>query len=195
MAYIKLNNALPGIVGLIFHKRETGKALSSLAQAVLRGPSPLSVMERELIASYVSSLNGCEFCYQSHSAIVNVLCDDGGKLMTSVINGSEEADISQKMKALLIIASEVQKNGKNVMPGDIQNARSAGATDEDIHDTVAVAAAFCFFNRYVDGLSTAALKDPADYVKPARSLIRFGYAYPGFIGRWMMKKMFRRLTV
>jgi len=58
------------------------------------------------------------------------------------------------MKALLAIAGKVQKGGKHVTAEDVERARSHGATDKEIHDTVLIAAAFCMFNRYVDGLDT-----------------------------------------
>lgn len=193
MAYIKLKEEyLPGIVGLIFYKRSTGIGLTKFAQAALRGPSPLSVAERELIASYVSSLNECQFCFDSHSAIVNELVKDNGNTVTCAVNNVESPAVSPKMRALLNIAGKVQKNGKLVTEADIKAARDKGATDEEIHDTVYVAAAFCFFNRYVDGLNTIPMKTKEGYVESARSLLKFGYTYPNFIGRYFMKKMIRK---
>jgi uncharacterized peroxidase-related enzyme len=192
MAFIKLKEDLPGIIGLIFYKKSTGKALCHFTQAGLRGPSPLSVAERELIAAYVSSLNECNFCVNAHGAVVNELMKDNGDTVSCAINNTVSASVSPKMRALLNIAGKVQQSGRNVTPQDISAARDQGATDEEIHDTVYVAASFCFFNRYVDGLGTVPLKAPKDYVEPAKSLVRFGYSYPNFIGRFMMKKMFRK---
>jgi uncharacterized peroxidase-related enzyme len=192
MAYIKLKEHFPGIVGLIFYKRSTGKGLTHFAQAGLRGPSPLSVMERELIATYVSSLNECNFCMDSHGAIVTELAKDNGNTIACAIKNIETPAISAKMKALLNIAGKVQKSGKSVTQQDIDAARQQGATDEEIHDTVYVAAAFCFFNRYVDGLGTIPMKSKQGYVESARSLLKFGYTYPNFIGRYFMKKMIRK---
>jgi len=192
MAYIKLREKFPGIVGLIFYKRSTGKGLTHFAQAGLRGPSPLSVMERELIATYVSSLNECRFCMDSHGAIVTELAKDNGNTVTCAVKNIETPGISRKMRALLNIAGKVQKSGRSVTEQDIQAAREQGATDEEIHDTVYVAAAFCFFNRYVDGLGTIPMKTANGYVESARSLLKYGYTYPNFIGRYFMKKMIRK---
>ena len=192
MAYIKLKEYFPGIVGLIFYKRSTGKGLTHFAQAGLRGPSPLTVMERELIAAYVSSLNECEFCLDSHGAIVNELAGDNGKTVACAINNTEAPGISAKMRALLNIAGKVQKSGRSVTEGDIRAAREKGATDEEIHDAVYVAAAFCFFNRYVDGLGTLPMKSHQGYVESARALLKYGYTYPNMIGRYFMKKMLRK---
>jgi AhpD family alkylhydroperoxidase len=80
MAYINTGIKQPGIVELLFYKNTTGNALSSLANALLIESSPLSSGERELIASYVSYLNECEFCHLSHSAAANVHWGDNGKI-------------------------------------------------------------------------------------------------------------------
>ena len=67
------------------------------------------------------------------------------------------------MKALLTIAGKVQKGGKHVTCGDVARAKQEGATDKEVHDTVLIAAAFCMFNRYVDGLGTWQPSDPEIY--------------------------------
>lgn len=85
------------------------------------------------------------------------------------------ADISDKLKALLAIAGKVQLGGRNVQPEDVQHARQHGATDQEIHDTVLIAAAFCMYNRYVDGLATWAPPDPAAYRQRAGKVAREGY--------------------
>ena len=80
------------------------------------------------------------------------------------------------MKALLTIAASVQKGGGNVTPEQIAKAREVGATDREIHDTVLIAAAFCMFNRYVDGLGTWAPEDREFYIKRAPQRAEEGYA-------------------
>ena len=87
----------------------------------------------------------------------------------------EHAAISDKLKALLAIAGKVQRGGKNVQPEDIDRARREGATDLEIHDTVLIAAAFCMYNRYVDGLATWAPREPNAYRDPGARLAREGY--------------------
>ena len=193
MSFIKLKDKLPGIVGLIFYKRSTARGVGHLGQAALRGPSPLTVAERELIAAYVSSLNECDFCADSHGAIVNEILKDNGNTVRCAISNTASANISPRMRALLNIAGKVQKSGRLVTREDLQTARDLGASDEAIHDSVYVAAAFCFFNRYVDGLKTVPMKAKEDYIEPARMLIKFGYRYPNFIGRYFMNKMMKKL--
>ena len=84
MTYIKTDIPQPGIVELLFYKGSTGKALSNLAQTLMHGPSQLSSGERELIASYVSDLNNCEFCHESHSASANFHLNDHGNTVCGV---------------------------------------------------------------------------------------------------------------
>ena len=81
--------------------------------------------------------------------------------MQQVKQDPETAPICAKLKALLAVAGSVQKGGKHVTTEQIDRAKEAGVTDKEIHDTVLIAAAFCMFNRYVDGLATWTPDDPA----------------------------------
>lgn len=178
MTYIRTGIDQPGIVELLFYKGSTGKALSNLAQTLLHGPSNLTRGERELIASYVSGLNNCEFCLESHGASANYHLKDEGQALNLVKVNPEMAPVSEKMKALLKIAALVQKSGKEVTIRHIEAARRADATDEDIHDTVLIAAAFCMYNRYVDGLGTKLPEKKDEYIPMGKRLATIGYKYP-----------------
>jgi uncharacterized peroxidase-related enzyme len=175
MAYIKLPEGAPGIVGPMIAYPETQKHLSGLAEALLRAPSSLTSAERELIASYVSSGNECHFCTQTHAAAARVHFGSERHLVDQVLAKATAAPVSEKMKALLAIAEKVRRDGRLVQPPDIERARAAGADDKAIHDTVLIAAAFCMFNRYVDGLGTWAPSDPADYEESGVRLATKGY--------------------
>lgn len=191
MAYIKTGVNQPGIVELLFYKGSTGNALSKLAHTLLHGPSGLSRADRELIASYVSKLNDCEFCHQSHSASANAHLGDEGKTVACLVDDMESAPVSDKLKSLLRIAAKVQQNGKLVSPQDVETAKSCGASDEDIHDAVLIAAAFCMYNRYVDGLGTT----PAEiheYPDMGKRLAKKGYKYPPVFLRSLIVKMMNR---
>lgn len=196
MTYINTGINQPGIVELLFYKGPTGKALSNLAHTLLHGPSNLSSGEREPIASYVSRLNNCEFCHESHSASANVHFNDGGNTVNCVITDLATAPISDKMKALLSIASKVQKSGREVKEEDISSARNQGASDEDIHDTVLIASAFCMYNRYVDGLGTNLPLDKKEYQPMGVRLAKKGYKYPPlFMRKFVIKMMNRKKKV
>lgn len=178
MAYINVPEGVPGIRSLVLFRPETGKYLYELAQVLLRGPSPLTEAEREMIAAYVSNRNNCKFCMSSHAAAARCLLGSEAQLMDDVLKDHNTANISDKMKALLNIAGKVQILGKEVKQHDIDMARSAGANDLDIHDTVLIAATFSMYNRYVDGLASLTPEHPDDYIEMGKRLAEKGYAVP-----------------
>ena len=175
MPYIQLDEELPGIRGLFAFRPETAKPLSELAEILLHGPNSLSSAERELIATYVSARNDCYYCQTSHGAIAAHHLGGDEQLVLNVKRDYQTAAISEKLKALLAIAGKVQQGGKQVQPADVERARQQGATDLEIHDTVLIAAAFCMFNRYVDGLATWAPQDADSYRRRAATVARDGY--------------------
>lgn len=190
MTYITTDIPQPGIVELLFYKGATGKALSKLAHTLLQGPSQLSSGERELIASYVSNLNNCEYCHESHSASASVHLNDHGVAVSALKLNTGDAPVSDKMKALFQIAAKVQIGGKEVKSEDIEEARKLGASDEDIHDTVLIAAAFCMYNRYVDGLGTNLPDSRDDYADMGLRMAKVGYKYPPlFLRKWVIRRM------
>jgi uncharacterized peroxidase-related enzyme len=178
MPHIELNSDEPGIRGLLRYRPETAAPLSELAEVLLRGPGTLTRGERELIAAYVSELNDCRYCVSSHSACAAAQLPGGMAVVEQVRAGPAAAPVTAKLKALLAVAAAVGDSGHAVTSGHIEEARAAGATDLEIHDTVLIAAVFCMFNRYVDGLATAAPDDPAVYAAGARRLVAHGYLPP-----------------
>jgi uncharacterized peroxidase-related enzyme len=176
MAHIKLNNEeLPGIVGLLNYRPETARPLLDLAETLLRGPSSLTSGEREIIAASVSYWNQCHFCHTSHAAAAAAHLKSGLNLIDDIKAGLPNTPVSDKLRALLHIAHQVQGNGKNVTDEDIAAAREEGATDTEIHDTVLIAAAFCMFNRYVDGLGTWAPGPNEAYAEMGERMAHVGY--------------------
>jgi uncharacterized peroxidase-related enzyme len=175
MAYIQLPDGLPGIRGAMAFRPETAKPLNELVEVLLHAPNSLTPGERELIATYVSSENDCYYCQTIHGAIAAASLNDDESLVRRVKHDFENADITPKLKALLVIAGQVQKGGKYVTGEAVAKARALGATDIEIHDTVLIAAAFCMYNRYVDGLGTTQPRDEAMYRERGKRVAREGY--------------------
>lgn len=175
MPHIKVDPSLPGIRSLFAFRPETAKPMSELAHVLLHGESSLTRAERELIATHVSYRNDCFYCQTAHGAIASYQLGGNDALVDQVKRYPEEAPISNKLKSLLRIAAAVQKGGKNVTDVEVNAARAAGATDLEIHDTVLIAAAFCMYNRYVDGLSTWTPPNPEDYKGRASQVAEDGY--------------------
>jgi uncharacterized peroxidase-related enzyme len=175
MAHIRLPEGIPGILGPMAFSPETAKLLNELAEVLLRTPNSLPQADREMIATYVSAQNDCHFCQSAHGAAAAHYLGGNEKLVNAIKLNFEDTAISDKLKALLAIAGKVQKGGKLVSNEDVARARQHGATDKEIHDTVLIAAAFCMFNRYVDGLATWAPTDPQLYRENGKRLVEDGY--------------------
>lgn len=179
MPHIQLPEGLPGITGPLAFRPETAKPLLALAEELLRGPNSLTSGEREMIATFVSARNDCYFCQTSHRAAAAHHLGGNYDLVDAVRADFHSAPVSPKLKALLTIAGKVQQGGKCVTESDIAAAREHGATDREIHDTVLIAAAFCMYNRYVDGLATFTPTDPQQYHEMGARLAAQGYVAAG----------------
>lgn len=175
MPHINVDEHLPGIRSLMAFSPETATPMGELANLLLRSDEGLSMADRELIATHVSYLNDCFYCQQSHGAIAVCYLNGNNDLVEQVKKDYINADVSDKLKALLTIAGSVQKGGKYVTPEQIETAKTLGATDKDIHDTVLIAAAFCMFNRYVDGLAANTPTDLSTYPLRAKQIAERGY--------------------
>jgi len=178
MPHIVLTEGLPGIRGPMVFSPETTKPLCELVQVLLTGPHTLTPAEREMIATYVSSENDCYYCQHCHGSTAAQHL--GGteadyELIGQIKRNFEGTVLSAKMKALLNVAGKVQKGGKYVTPAAVARAREEGATDKEIHDTVLIAAAFCMFNRYVDGLATWQPHEPEIYREIGQQTSKLGY--------------------
>ena len=174
MPHINLPEGVPGIVSGYTYRPEVARPMRELAHILLFEPGSLSPGERELIAAYVSSENRCRFCELSHAAVAARHLGDES-IIEQVKTDFQGASISEKLKSLLNIAGKVQKDGKLVTTADVAAAREHGATDMEIHDTVLIAAAFCMYNRYVDGLAMWQPADRAIYAQTAARLAGEGY--------------------
>lgn len=175
MPHIDVHNDLPGIRGLMAFRPETADAMGALANILLRDDEGISRAERELIATHVSYLNDCFYCHTSHGATACQYLGGDKVLVDQVRKDYKNAPVSAKLKALITIAASVQKGGKSVTTDQIEAARREGATDREIHDTVLIAAAFCMFNRYVDGLGATTPTDLGSYDARGRQIAENGY--------------------
>ncbi|MFD2570838.1 carboxymuconolactone decarboxylase family protein [Spirosoma soli] len=177
MPHIPLSEHLPGITGLLEYRLDTAMPIRELTQLLLRGESTLSQAERELMAALVSSRNCTSFCTAAHTKAANILLGES-ETARAVQTDIETAPVSDKMKALLQIAALTQQSGSAVTQDAVARARNAGATDLEIHDTVLIAALFCLYNKYVDGLATVTPTDASYYDVLGDRIVHRGYNRP-----------------
>lgn len=169
--YIKLDPKYPGIVAGFMYDMENARNLSKMGQTIMRRARSLTVGERELIAAYTSKLNDCHFCYESHAACAAEFV--GPVLVDQVVMNLDSTHLNPRMRALLGVAAQVRSLNRYALPIAIEEAKQAGASDQQIHDTVLVTAFFAMCNRYVDGLGTTF--KPEEAIEGGVGLAKYGY--------------------
>jgi len=143
------------------------------------------------LATFVSAENECRYCQTIHGAIAAHHLGGNEDLVVQVKNDPQRAAISDKLKALLVIAGKTAESGKLVTAADVERARQHGATDVEIHDTVLIASRFCMANRYVDGLATFTPEDDKVYDRMGAMMANKGYSMPGKVELFLMSVFMR----
>lgn len=178
----------PGIIGLMMQYPSVASKLNVLAEEILRGKNPLSQSDRELLATAVSYGNGCNFCFQSHGAVVATLDGDYRRVeaMLRVMDykpiSREEMQVvvdtlgGDKIFTLIGVASGVAIYDERNVPSIISMAKEYGkCTDEEIHTAVIIGASFSMFNRYVEALNPESSDKREDYKAIGEMLATKGY--------------------
>ena len=121
-------------------------------EALMRGPSPFSIGERELIAAYASGLNNCDFCYQEHGAVAEAFGISEG-LLGALIQNLDTAEVSDKMRPVLRFVGKLTNTPARMVQADADAVFAAGWDDIALYHATSVCALFAHDNRMVQGLS------------------------------------------
>lgn len=152
---------------------ETVRPLLEYHEALLRGDSPLTIGERELIAAYVSGLNHCRYCHGVHSQTASVL---GISLDTigDLLSDSQRPNVNPRLRPILDFVRKLTLSPNKITAADVDPIFAAGWNDRALHDAIAVCALFNLMNRLVNGLGVEASED---YIRmAAERAARGGYA-------------------
>jgi uncharacterized peroxidase-related enzyme len=139
-----------GVRQALFLNEDAGRLLSAYHQQILRGDSPLSVAERELIAAYVSGLNNCRYCYETHRETA-MHFDVSGELIAALVADPEVEDAPERLRPLLRFARKLTLDQAGMQAEDADAVRDAGWDERALHDLILVTAMFNFMNRFVHG--------------------------------------------
>ena len=132
----------------------TCKPLGEFTEAAMRGPSPFTQGQRELIAAYVSGLNACAYCHGTHVAVA-AACGVAPDLIKALLADIETAPIEARMKPILSYARKLTLNPARITAADAASVYDAGWNNDALYSTVLVAALFNFYNRLADGVGLA----------------------------------------
>lgn len=129
---------------------ETNEPLLRFHEILLRGPSPFVEAERELIAAYVSGLNGCRYCHGVHTATAERLGIKPGAI-AALLDGNANA-IPDRMVPVLNLAKKLTQKANGVTKADADAVFAAGWEETVLYHLVAIVALFNYMNRLVEGL-------------------------------------------
>jgi uncharacterized peroxidase-related enzyme len=141
-------------------------------EALMRGPSSLSPVERELIAAFTSGLNECSYCYRSHSYTVAHLGIDRATV-DALIDDVETAAVDDKLKPLLRYVRKLNETPHKLVEADAAAVYDAGWDDNALMTATTVCAYFNFCNRMSDGVGLDIPDDQLNSI--AGVLARDGY--------------------
>ena len=149
--------------------------IADFSQQAFRGPGPLPPRDRELIFSYVSQLNACDYCFGGHSETTKLL-GAAADVFEKLKIGIDAAPVDAKLKPLLRYAKKLTETPARMTPADAEACYAAGWNDEAIMQAIAVACLANFMNRLVEGSGVHA--DPSKFAMRAKAAVEKGYQRP-----------------
>lgn len=151
---------------------ETSRPLLEFHEILLRGPSPFTEAQREMIAAFVSALNGCRYCRAIHTATAERL-GAPREVMDKLVDDIDAAPIEDRMKPVLRYARKLTRDPAGLSESDVEAVFDAGWDHLALYHLVAVTALFNFMNRLVEGLGI--VPNPAYVTSAAERLSTRGY--------------------
>ena len=172
MPYLTSLGAGASLIDLFKAFPATSAPLIQFHEALLRGPSPLTAVERELVAAYVSGLNGCRYCHGVHTATAERMGVERGLLPRIVQSGNFDG-VGVKLQPILALARKLTLAPSSVTKADTDAVAAAGWNDAALYYAVAVTALFNCMNRLVEGLGIEL--EPSYVSSAAERLAERGY--------------------
>ena len=140
------------------------QAFIAMHDDLMRAPSGLTRLEREMIAVVVSSINRCFYCLTAHGAAVRQMSGDP-VLGEMLVMNWRSARLDERQTAMLAFAEKVTTGSATIEEADRQALRDTGFTDRDIWDIASVAAFFNMTNRIASAVD---MRPNDDYHSQAR---------------------------
>jgi len=146
---------------------------TEVCQRILRdSPSKLTAGERELIGTFVSRLNECEYCYKVHNSAVEAY-GMVGDLVEKLRLDIDAAPVDAKLRPILRYVRKLTLTQHKMVQADADAVYAAGWDEDDLHIAIAITALFNFMNRFVHGLGIQ--EDPAYTFASGARIKAMGY--------------------
>lgn len=168
---------------VILRKRNRYKHMDAYTQNILRGPSELTVKERETIAALVSATNSCQYCTGVHRETALLFGMEEG-LLQALADNVDTAPVPEKLKPVFRYVKKLTLTPSRAVQADVDAILQAGWSEQTVEDTVGITALFNYYNRLMDGLGIKG--SPDIHQTDAGFLRKYGYVFPGIVA-WYLK--------
>ena len=178
MAFFSNLDDRSDITDLLLTDQRRFAPMDKFTQRLLRGPSPLTVAEREMIGAFVSGLNQCQYCHGIHKEVAKNF-GVNPVVLDQAIHNLDEAELSEKMKSLLRFVRKLTLHPSMMNSDDAQLVFDAGWQERALHDAICICGLFSFYNRLLDGHGIKG--NDGIYEFGAGHLSKRGYIFPWFL--------------
>lgn len=106
----------------------------------------LTKAERELVVVATSGANHCTYCVVAHGAILRIRAKDP-EIAERVATNPWSVRLTPRQRAIVDLALTVARSSETLAESDLEAARAAGLTEDEIWDVGAITGLFAFSNR------------------------------------------------
>lgn len=155
MSYLRSLPAETTLLQVFQANPDPARHLLDLHEVLMRGESPFTPGERELIAAYASGVNDCGYCHGIHTITAEAFGVPEG-LLAAAVADLDSAPVDDKLRPVLAYVGKLTRTPSRVTEEDAEAVFAAGWDERALHDAVLVCALFNFMNRMVEGLGIRA---------------------------------------
>lgn len=149
------------------------RSLIECHQALLRGDSPFTVQERELMAAFVSGVNACRYCHGAHASVAK-LFGVPEPLIKALVDDEVMAAVEPKLKPVFAYLRKLTLTPTRMTQSDADAVFAAGWDERALYDAVLVCCLYNFMNRFVEGLGLTPV--PEQFDMEGQMIVGGGYA-------------------
>ncbi|PHI19712.1 peroxidase [Lewinellaceae bacterium SD302] len=167
---------------ILFRDPDRYGPMNAFTQKLLRGPSELTVEERELIAAFVSATNSCQYCHGIHAAVAQRFGTDPD-LVQSLVDDLDGAPIDNKLRAVLHFARKLTLTPAKIVAADAEAVLAVGWSERSLEDVIGITALFNYYNRILDGHG---IKGNANIFSEGSGILaKRGYKFPKIVAKFL----------
>jgi uncharacterized peroxidase-related enzyme len=137
---------VPNVFRALGHRPAELRAFLDHHDALMDKSDGLSKAERELVVVATSGANHCPYCVVAHGAILRIRTKDP-EIADRVAIDPWQAELSERQRAIVDLALALTRRPELFGDDDLEAARAAGLSEDEIWDVGAITAFFAMSNR------------------------------------------------